>query len=150
MDGRFMVNVSRPLYYVVADSVELAEPRPSSEPVHLLSAQILNVPKGIVVDRIGAVSERNSAVTDISADPDYMTFALPINAVTLSHSCLAHDPLCTGWFLEAEVHMTARAPRAWKAGPTRVTYQVGDKTYWQDYPLFIDATTGGPETEPKL
>lgn len=145
-----MVSRNRPLYYVIADNIELAEPRPTSEPVRLLSAQILNLPKGIVVDRIGAVSERNPAVIGIGDDPKYMAFAIPLNAVTISHSCIVWDPLCTGWFIEAEIHMTDRAPASWKAGPTRVAYQVGGKTYWQDFMEFIAATTAGPETEPKL
>jgi hypothetical protein len=118
-------------------------------PVHLLSAQILNLPKGVIVDRIGAVDMRFIRLPGVGDDPANMIISLPVNLVTISYSCITHDPLCTGWFIEARVHMTAAAPSTWKAGPARITYQVGDKTYWQDYSEFIGATTGSTDI-PKL
>jgi hypothetical protein len=71
----------------------------------------------------------------------FRSMMVPVSTVTLRQKCVGGaNMFCPGWFLMAEVHMTA--PGRWSSTGTRVTYEVDGHTYYEDLHRRFGATTG--------
>jgi hypothetical protein len=120
--------------------------RHEKQTIHVLKVEPLGLPRQLVLDRVGAIkldgSDNQISATSSSYDCtlDVMTATVPVNRITIPPGCLGYNPICPSWYVVAEAHLSA--PGSYMSKGTRVTYEAGGHTYYQDFGTLMGASTG--------